>query len=143
MNDRLQGVFFFSSPFAQKKKKKIVVVVRQVKTVNGCREIFLLDLLSTALITGTVGLNRLLLMADINSDRTRRRRRDKSAAMKGPPTANLELKQLRLDDINNVWRKTQAGDFNVILISNSEVTLIQFHSEKGDTAEGQCSERYC
>lgn len=40
-------------------------------------------------------------MADINADRQRRGCRDKSAAMRDPPDANLELKQLHLEHINN------------------------------------------
>lgn len=105
-----------------------------------------MDLLSTALAEYKHCEPESAPINGINSDRMGGRSRDKSVAMKGPPTANLGLKQLRLDGINNVRRTTQAGDFNVILISNSKVTLIQFHSKKGDTAGGQRSavkERYC
>lgn len=59
------------------------------------------------------GPNWLPLMADINSNRTRKRRRDKSAATKDPPNANLELKQLHLECINNAGRETRVDDSSV------------------------------
>lgn len=89
------------------------------------------------------GPNCLPLMADINSDRTRKRRRDKSAAMKDPPDANLELKQLHLECINNVGRKWRIQLLVLILISNSKdyINSISQQKRRYSKSARQCSER--
>lgn len=65
------------------------------------------------------GPNWLPLMADINSNRPGKRRRDKSGAVKDPPSANLELKQLHLECINNAKGGFEWTTHQLVLIMTS------------------------